>query len=372
MKSKIIYALAGFGILAVSVVLTGFLMRTKPEPAKDLKKENFLFVKTEKVVNKMVYPAVTHRGRISSYETVSLSAEVSGKIMQGDIPLKEGESFEKGDLLVQIYNEDTRAALTSGKSNFLRTLSSILPDLKVDFPDEYKKWKQFFNSINVHEELPELPDINSEKEQVFMASMGVLAEYYSLEQQEIKLDKFKLHAPFDGSFVQVNRQVGAVANMGAVLASIIRTDRLELVVPVPPEDAKWIKPGNSVVLNGSENNEATGEVTRVANFLDENTQSVNVYVKYIPNYRESFKVGEFVDATFEITKKARGITIPREALLDNEMVYVVEDQKLKLQKVQVERRLNDAVVISGLKNGMQVVAESLVDVEEGQIIRTRS
>jgi RND family efflux transporter MFP subunit len=285
--------------------------------------------------------------------------------MEGNVPFKEGAQFKKGDLLVQIYNEDVKAAITSGKSNFLRTLSSILPDLRVDFPKEYPKWKTFFNQVNVHDKLPELPEITSEKEQVFMASMGVLAEYYSLQQQEINIDKYKVYAPFNGTFVQVNRQVGAVASMGAGLASIIRTDRLEVVVPVPAEDAKWIKTGNEVKLLGSEGQKATGTVTRVADFIDEATQSVNVYVKYLPKGKNAFRVGEFVDATFFITKEAKGIKIPREALLDNEKVYIVEDGKLQLKDVVVERKLNDSVLISGLEDGVRIVSESLVDVEVG-------
>lgn len=371
MKSKVIYGITGFGILVVSVLLTGFLMRTKPEPAKKDKGENYLYVKAKQVENKQIDPAVTHRGRISSYESVSLASEVNGRIMEGEVPFKEGESFEKGDLLVKIYDEDTQAALTSGKSNFLRTLSSILPDLKVDFPDEYQKWKQFFNSINVHKELPELPSVNSEKERVFMASAGVLTEYYSLKQQEIKLNKFKLYAPFDGTFVQVQRQVGAVANMGGNLASIIRTDRLEVVVPVPPEDAKWIEKGNTVYLKDKEGNKAKAVVTRIANFIDERTQSVNVYVEYIPGGPESFKVGEFVDAAFDITKSAKGVRIPREALMNGEKVYLVEDGYLKLKHVRLQRTLQDYSIVSGINDGEWVVTESLVDVSEGDKVKIR-
>jgi len=371
MKSKVVYGLAGVTVLVISILVTGFLMRTKSEPSKNKKEEKYLYVKAKKVTNKKISADITHRGRVASYESVSLASEVNGRIMEGEVPFKEGENFEKGDLLVRIYDEDTRAAITSGKSNFLRTLSSILPDLKVDFPEEYKKWKAFFNSVNVHRELPELPSINSEKERVFMASMGVLTEYYSLKQQEIKLDKFHLYAPFDGAFTKVQRQVGAVANMGANLASIIRTDRLEVVVPVPPQDAKWIKEGNSVYLKDKDGHKARAEVSRIAEFLDERTQSVNVYVKYIPTGTERFKVGEFVTATFNSSRKVKGFSIPREALIDGQNVYLVEEQHLQRKQVKLERSLNDNSIISGIEDGKWVVTESLVDVSEDVKVKIR-
>ncbi|MFW6145263.1 MAG: efflux RND transporter periplasmic adaptor subunit [bacterium] len=371
MRAKVLYGIIGIVVLAIAALLTAYAINNKPETKKSMKQENVLYVKTKKVINEPVVSPVTQRGRVSSYEIVSLAAEVNGRIMKGNVPFKEGEHFTKGDLLIRIYNEDVKATLTAGRSNFLQKLSSILPDLQVDFPEEYDKWKQFFTSIKVHEQLPELPEIHSEKEQVFMASAGILSEYYSLEQQEINLNKYNIYAPFDGSFKQVKRQVGAVAGTGTDLASIVRTDRLEVKVPVPPEEAKWIEPGNKVTLTGPEGYQASGTVTRIADFLDENTQSVNVYIKYLPSGKRSFKIGEFVDANFEIQKQTVGIAIPREALIDGAKVYVVKDQQLQKQKVTPVRTLNDTVLISGLDDGTLVVTESLVDVQEGDEVRIR-
>ena len=140
-----------------------------------------------------------------------------------------------------------------------------------------------------------------------MSSKGVLSEYYSISSQEINLNKYKIYAPFDGSFRDIQRQTGAVANMGAALATIVRTDRLEMVVPVPPEDAKWIEPGIPVTITGENNYTASGTVTRVADFVDEKTQTVKVYVKYIPKGKQAFKIGEFAVATFDIDKQVKGI-----------------------------------------------------------------
>jgi len=370
-RRNIIYLIGSIAVLGLAVALSGFFMENQPEPKKSKQNENLLSVDVDTVATQTMHPSMKYEGRINSYETVSLSAEVSGRIMPGKVPFKEGEDFNKGDLLVQIYDEDARAAMTSGKSNFLRTLSSILPDLKVDFPNEYQKWKGFFNEIDVRGDLPKLPEIHSEQEQVFLASRGVLSEYYSLRQQEINLKKYNLYAPFDGAFMRVNQQVGAIANPGVALATIVRTDRLEVVVPVPPEDAQWVSPGDPVRLKDSKGPAKTARVTRIADFLDPSTQSVNVYLQYMPNGKGSFKVGEFVEATFKISKPVSGFTIPREALLSDNQVYVVNDHHLKKKPVEVARKMSDHAVVAGLKDGQLVVVESLVDVDEGQEVKTR-
>lgn len=370
-KNNWIYALGSLVFIGIAVASSAFLMKDQKQPKKSTQGKQLLYVKVDTVASKKMHPSMDYEGRMHSYETVALSSEVRGRIMEGEVPFKEGRSFDKGDLLVQIYSEDAQAAMTSGKSNFLRTLSSILPDLRVDFPDEYQKWKAFFDEIDVKGELPALPEINSEKEQVFLASRGVLSEYYSLQQQEIKLKKYNVYAPFDGAFQKVTQQVGAIASPGATLATIVRTDMLEAVIPIPPEDARWVQSGLEVTLTSNNGFSQKGKVIRVADFLDASTQSVNVYVQYIPTKSQRFKVGEFVEATFRISQEVDGFTIPREALLGDRSVYTVENHQLNKQPVNVLRKMEDYVALSGLENGMQVVVESLVDVSVGQKVNVR-
>jgi RND family efflux transporter MFP subunit len=371
MRSKVLYTIAALTIILLSVLITGKLIMSKPVTKTNERSENLLSVKANTAKNTDYNSNVKYRGRISSYENISLSAEVSGKIIQGEVPFKTGQSFKKNDLLIQIYNEDIKTALMSGKSNFLRTISAILPDMNIDFPNEYAKWKTFFSQVKVDQNLPNLPETKTEQEQIFLASQGVLSEYYSLCQQEINLKKYTIYAPFDGSFKKVSREIGSVASMGAELASIIRTDKLEIIVPVLPEDAKWIKTGNQVKLIGSESTK-TGKVSRIANFVDASTQSINVYINYYPNGENAFITGEFIDVQFNIAKKITGIKIPREALLDNNQVYIIQSQLLTLRSIKIERMLDDHIIISGIKDGETIVMESLANITEGTKVLTRN
>ena len=370
MKSKVLYTIITIAVILFSILMTGTLIMSKPVTKTDEQSENRLNVKATTAKNSLYDSNVKYRGRISSYENISLSAEVNGKIIQGDVQFKTGQAFKKNDLLIQIYNEDVKTALMSGKSSFLRTISTILPDINIDFQEEYPKWKEFFNLIKVDKVLPKLPETNSEQEQIFLASKGVLTEYYSLRQQEINLKKYSIYAPFNGSFKKVSREIGSVANMGAELASIIRTDKLEIVVPVLPEDAKWIKVKNQVQLIGN-NTSKTAFVSRMADFVDPSTQSINIYINYYPKNENAFITGEFIDVEFNISKKVEGIKIPREALINKNQVYIVQKESLILKSIVVERVLDDYIIVSGIKNGETIVMESLANVSEGTKVVTR-
>lgn len=370
MKTKVFYTIAAIVIIVISIMVTGRLIMSKPVPKKNEQAKNLLNVKAQKVENKTYDSNIKYRGRILSYENISLSAEVNGKIMQGDVPFKSGQTFNKNDLLVRIYNDDVKAALMSGKSSFLRTISVILPDINIDFPDEYNKWLNFFNSIKVDSKLPKLPEMKTEQEQIYLASKGVLTEYYLLRQQEINLEKYTIYAPFDGTFKNVIREIGAVASMGVELASIIRTDKLEVIVPVLPGDAKWIKPNDPVKLIGSNQTE-NGKVSRIADYVDQSTQSINIYIDYYPKGNKSFLEGEFIDVEFNISKQVSGFKIPREAVNSDNEVYIIQDEKLQSKAITIERALEDYFIISGIKNGEILVTESLADISEGAQVVAR-
>lgn len=330
-------------------------------------KEDVLYVKTQEAVSTDIHPEARYRGRVGSLENVNLSAEVNGRILIGDVLLKEGQSFKKGDLLVSIYKEDMKAALQSLRSSYLQLVSSALPDLKIDYPDEYAKWTGFFNSIDINSSMPVLPEIHSEKEKVFVASKNILSQYYSIRQQEVTFSKYELYAPFDGSYKTVSAEVGSVASMNMQIATLIRTDVMEVVIPVLPEELDWIKEGSLVGLLKNNGKEVKGTISRVAGFIDPTSRSVNVYVS-VKNQRSATLLdGEYVEASFSGLQSISGMLIPREAMISEKEVFVLEDGRLVEKEVQVIDRQEDYYVIKGFEEGQTLVVESLVDVKAGQL-----
>ena len=367
MKRKILNIAITLSILAAAILASAFMIKNKPEPPRDMDKHEVLYVKTAPATTSEIYPEASYRGRVTSLENVVLSAEVSGKILLGDVPLKEGQSFRKGDVLVHIYNENMKAALQSMRSSYLQLMSSALPDLKIDYPDQYEKWSDFFNNIDINAMMPDLPNIESEKERVFVASKNILTQYYSIIQQEVNFTKYTLYAPFNGTYKTVNSEVGSVASMNMQIATLIRTDEMEVIVPVLPEELEWINKGMNVELNRNNGSTIKGCVSRVAGFIDPGSQSVNVYVSVRNNRSSQLLEGEYVEAQFTSKGFVAGMLIPREALLNENSIYVLEDGKIEKRQVNVVERLEDFYIIEGFNEDESIVVESLVDVKPGQL-----
>ncbi len=358
MKKSVLYSFIGLAIIAIALSISVYLIKSKPQPQSDNGARNSINVKVKSVNYTEKSIDLTYRGRISAYDEVTLVSEVAGKLLAGDINFKPGESFKKNQVIINIYKQDILATYKSGVSTFLQTLAAILPDMKVDFPDEFDKWNNFFNQINPDKFLPELPEINSTKEKVYLSANSVLTNYYSLQQQEIELSRYTLRAPFNGTIVSTTKNVGGAATAGSELASILRTDRLEIVVPVLPLDAQWISIGDSASLTDSKGINYNVKVSRIAQFVDESTQTVNVYFSYIPGAHSKLLQGEYVDVTI-YGKKVKGFEIPREALVDGNAIYTLKDKKLIKTKITVLSSLDDSYIIKGLDEGENAVIESL-------------
>lgn len=370
MKTKIIYGALSMVLIIGALMLSGFLMGTKKKPEVNKSAENLMYVKTGKATKTETISDMTYRGRITAFDNVALAAEVSGKIMQADVRFKTGESFKKGQILLNIYSEDVEASLKSGKSSFLQTLSIILPDIQVDYPGEFNKWNEFFQTVDPEKSLPALPSIESNKEKVYLAANNVLSSYYNLQQQEINLKRYRILAPFDGYFKNVNKEIGAVSSPGGQLATLIRSDKLEIIVPLFPKDLKWIEKGQIAEVKDHNGESHQAKITRIASFVDESTQSVNVYLQLNNVKGLDLLEGEYVDVIFGGVPIS-GLEIPREALVDESFVYILNDHQLERTRVEVIRKLNDSYIISGLDSFDDIVMESLTSIDPQLKYRSR-
>ena len=239
-------------ILAGSAGLMKLFESMKKDPPKKEAQETIIYVKAQTVTYSEISPVIHEGGRLGSQNKVDLITEVQGKILQGQVPLKKGQQFKKGNLLFKVYDGEAVSNLKASKSRFLNSLAMALPDLKIDFPENYQNWEKFFTAIDINKELPLLPETASSKEKTFLAGRNILNEYYLIQSAEIRLKKYSIYAPFNGSFTVVFFEVGSTANPGGRLATVIQTDKLELEVPVKVNDVSLLKQGDKVsVQNGS-------------------------------------------------------------------------------------------------------------------------
>ncbi|MBE0648044.1 MAG: HlyD family efflux transporter periplasmic adaptor subunit [Bacteroidales bacterium] len=344
------------------MLFSGMEEKTEDKQREEIK----LFVNSEKVAYTTNLAMIVETGRLSSQHSVDLSAEVQGEILPGNVTLQEGAKFKKRDLLVRIFDEEARNNLKASKSRFLNAIAGILPDIRIDYPGSYKKYEDFFNSVKINEPLPSLPEADSDAEKIFLASRNILNDYFNIKSSEVRLSKYNLYAPFDGSFTRVFLEAGSVANPGSRIASMIRTDKMELEVPVRIDDAYWINVGGQVKVSTKDRNLSwTGTVVRKSDFMDPASQAITVFVALTPDKDKPLYQGQYLVAEFAAKTLKESMEIPRNAVFEKNKVFTVVDGKLKKAEITVLKTNETSVIFSGLPVGTDVVVEPLVNAKEG-------
>lgn len=348
-----------------------YLNLLKPEPSQTPPEKPVRLVQTRTVAYDKINTSIKVPGRLASQRVVDVISEVQGKILQGDVQLKKGQSFNKGDLLCTIYAKELDLNIKAAKSRFLNALANALADIKFDYPDKYDDVLEFFQRVEIDEPLPEMPEINDQSLEVFLASRDILNQYYSIKVSEDRLARHYIRAPFDGTIMEVSLEVGGIANPGTRIAKIIKTDLLELEVPVEIDNLKWVSVGDKVkIMDEFKTSSWQGKVIRISEFLDPATQSASVFVQ-IRNQKENpIYAGMFLEAHFDNKIVENAMEIPRQAVFNQNEVFIVAGNALQKRKINVRKINQNSVIFTGLEEGEELVVEPLVNVKEGTEVKT--
>ena len=285
--------------------------------------------------------------------------------------MKKGASFSKGDVLFEIYPDEAILSLKAQKSQYQNTLASIIPDLAIDFPEVEEGFMAFFSSIDVGKPLPPMPEIEDGTLKIFLASRNVISDYYSIQRDELQLKRRTVRAPFNGTFTDVYMEQGAYTNAGGRVARAIRTDQLEMEVPLVRADAAWIKLGDPVkVISEARALSWEGTVIRKGQFVDENFQSQAIFIRIKPNSKQSLLAGEYLTAIFPVRPIGNAMEIPRNSVFNNDEVFVVRQGRLVKENIEIIKKNTRTLIFNGIPEGDTIVVQQLINVSEGTLVQT--
>lgn len=369
MKRKITVIIAILAILVGAFVSMSYFAAQKETPETEIPGEVARKVKAKPVKYEPVNYTISSLGRLGSQSYVDIISEVQGEILPGNVPLKKGQSFRKGDLLIRIYDEITDYNLKAAKSRFQNSIANILPDFKIDYPEDYQKIKDFFDALRIDKPLPDLPVITSDQQRIFLASRNILNDYFTIKSNEIQLGKHSIYAPFNGTFTDVMLEVGSIANPGSRMARIINTGMLELEVPIPVDDVKWVGKGDRVRVTSEDGSaEWQGKVVRKADYVDRNSQSVSVFISVENSADSPLYEGQFLQASFDGEITGNAMEIPRRAVFNSNMVYVVSENILRKAEINILKINQESMIFNGIDEGVHVIVEPLINVVEGTVV----
>jgi HlyD family secretion protein len=251
-------------------------------------KKDHTEVTTEKSTYRSIVETVAASGKIQPESEVKIQSEVSGQIVE--LPVKEGDLVQKGQLLVKInpdlytsaYNR-AEAALNSSKSN-LSSAKSRLTQAEAQFNVtnlNFQRQKKLFDDGAISK--AELENITSQfetskaeveaaRESIHSAQFAIESAMAGVSEAADNLKRTTILAPMTGTVTALNKELGETVlgnNMmsGDVIMNISALTFMEVNVEVNESDIVHVNLNDTALVDvdSYKNETFKGIVTEIGN-----------------------------------------------------------------------------------------------------------
>lgn len=356
---KLISRLAVIGILVGGVAITIVLTALRTEPPRTERVDRAPLVSTLEVPARSGALTVTGTGSVEPTREVTLAAEVGGRIATVSPALVSGGSVRMGQVLATIEAADYENALAVAEAEVVqRRYELIRAEQEVEVARE--EWAS--SGAAGEPETTDLGRLAYREPQLELARSGLAAAEARVRDAELRLERTRIRAPFDGKIRSKQIDVGQFVGPGQPVAAMYATDEVELVVPLSPDQMDLLDPNwqlrdrlaaRVIPAGGTPDAAWDGYVHRVDGALDPATRLVNVVVRVPGPYRPSetqkpLLVGTFARVGIVGRVEERYWTIPLSALRDQggqSAVWLVDDSSVQMQRVEVVQQVDDIAII---------------------------
>ncbi len=348
-------------ILAVLVVIAtvfaySYISTGKKRITKN-KGETIKVALVEVVKNKQLPLTVDASGQLKAKNTFDLYSEVTGVLKTEKKEFRTGTIYRKGEMMIRIDNTEAKAQLLSQRSDFMNTVTSILPDIKMEFPTEFKKWENYLKDFEIEKSIKPLPEFSSDKEKYFVSGKKIFTQYYSIKNLEARYAKYNLRAPFNGIVTQSNINPGGLVRSGQKIGVFSNMDIFELDVSVKASDAGHIAIGDEVDIFSHDGQKVSiGKITRINTAIDLNSQTVAVFIE---TKGKALKAGMYLDVEIQSDPVESALLISRNILHNNTFIYLVEDSALVEKEINAVKFNKKTVLVDNLNDGDNLVVRNV-------------
>ncbi len=359
----IVFALV---LVAGSVFIAKYLIDNKEKP-KSRSSKIVKTVFTETVVNKSIPLLIRTNGNLVAKNKIDIFSEVQGVLMPINKEFKSGTSFNKGETFIKINSDEYRANLKSQKSSLYNLLTSIMPDIRLDFSEEYDKWQEYLHSFDINKPIKDLPKTLSDKEKYFISGRGILTSFYNVKNMEVKLSKYNLKAPFSGILTESLVNFGTLVRPGQKLGEFIDPSVYEIAVSVKSEFRNLLEIGKNVeVFNLEKTISWIGKVVRINGKVDLSTQTIKAFIQV---KGDDLKEGQYLEVILEGKSEENVYEVARNLLIDESKLFFVKDSVLVLADVNLVFENKNTVIIRGLKDGTQILSKPIPGAHQDMLVK---
>ena len=286
-------------------------------------------------------------GSLRADEAVTIRPEIAGRIER--MPFDEGQRVQKGALLAVLDAAELRAVVASSK------VQAGLEKQRLERAEDLFR-KGFFSGQALDE-----------------ARSNHARAAAKLREDEARLAKTEMRAPFAG--VAGLRQVseGAYVAAGTDIARLEKIDQLKLDFRVPEMFLPALKSNLplNVAVDAYPGETFGGNVYAIEPAIDEQTRTVLARAR-VGNTDLKLRPGMFARVQLQLGVRENAVWIPEEAIVprgQETYVFRVADGKADLVRVRTGmRKVGEVEILSGVAAGDVVVTEGTQRIGPGSAV----
>lgn len=358
-------------ILGILLIVGGIFLYQSISDSKENRRppaqKNIKTVFVDTVQNGKVAIRVQANGNLVAKQRVELYSEVQGVFKGGSKLFKPGQLYGRGETLIRIDADEYYATVQSAKSDLYNLMTSVMPDLRLDYPQIYPKWQSYLNSFDLEKAVPSLPKMESEQEKFFISGRGLLSSYYGVKNLEQRLSKYKINAPFGGVLAETLVTEGTLVRSGQKLGEFIGSGAYELEVAVSKTYGDFLRVGKSVTLTTLDKTKTyQGKVSRINGRVEQASQTITVFIEVKD---KSLSEGQYLEANLDAQEEENAIEVDRSLLLENNTIFVVRDSILDVIEVTPVYFSDKKVVLKDIPNKEIMVSKPVPGGYPGMLIK---
>ncbi|MDP3897100.1 MAG: efflux RND transporter periplasmic adaptor subunit [Mesorhizobium sp.] len=216
-------------------------------------------------------------------------------------------------------------------------------------------------------------DVAVAKSAIEVAEANVLQAAALAEVEKAKLAKFTLAAPFRGTIVARQRELGSILNPGETLFTLVDPESVWVLAYVDEAKSGQIQVGQpvEVVLRSQGDTTFRGRVARIDIESDRVNEERRVYVT-CEKCPTAFFLGEQAEVVIAVATLPEALLMPIAAVSDLQgnsgTVWTLVDGELAQRVVRFGQRTRDGrlEIVSGLQPGAEVVIQLIGGLSPGR------
>ncbi len=376
MGKKILQIIIAIFILVSGILVSVYIIRSKPKPPARRKEIPSFMVRTVVARPSNFTYTVETTGTVVSPRMAEIASEVPGRIVYVSPKLLPGEMVEKGELLICIDKTNYIERVERARLE-VKKAERILEETLAEAERSRAEWRM------VHPKKPP-PPLVAKVPQVEEAKALLSYARATLKRALKDLERTEIRSPFKARVLKVSVEVGDYASPGKVLTVVYPLSGLEILsytedlflpyIKVPGFNSVRGSPADVFWEMGKKRYLYHGKVVRAGGKIDEKTRLFPLYIKAESKENPPLLPGAFVSVNIKGRTFKSVFVLPRESLhrtLGKAFVWLVKGGRLIKRDVNVIYEGEEKVVVEGLRDGDVVVAQRLRGATPGTLVKVR-